>query len=69
MKVSSSAGEENIKCVLICSFLRCAKIYGPENRRSENKRCAQMKGIKVDEKYYKNILIYYFEYVTFKDFS
>ena len=26
-----------------------------------------MKGIKVDEKWYKNILIYYFEYETFKD--
>ena len=58
-----------IKCVLIFSFLRCANIYDPENIRSEHKKGAQMKGIKVDEKSYKNIVIYYIEYVTFKDFS
>ena len=45
-----------IKCVLIFSFLRCANIYGPENIRSEHKKGAQMKGIKVDEKYTKILL-------------
>ena len=57
-----------MKSVEICSFLRCAKIYDPENIGNENKKGVQMKGIKVDEKSYKNILIYYFEYLRFKDF-